>query len=231
MASDPITSWQIEGEKVEAVTDFLFLGFKNTADGDCSHEIRCASWQESYDEPRQCDEKQRHYSANKSPYNQAYGFPSSHIWLWELDCKKGRAPKYWCLWTVVLQKTPESPLDSKIKPVDLKANQSWILVGRTDAETPIFWSPDVNSWLIGKVPDARKDWGQKKQRASEDEMARWHHQCNGHELGQTSGDGEGQEARYAAVYGVAKRRTQLCNWTTAKHCIGVPIYNSYFSAI
>ena len=93
---------------------------------------------------------------------------------------------------MVLEKTPESPLDSKIKPVDLKANQSWILVGRTDAETPIFWSSDVNSWIIGKVPDVGKDWGQMEKRASEDEIVGWHHWSNWHELGQTLGDGEEQ---------------------------------------
>ena len=93
---------------------------------------------------------------------------------------------------MVLEKTPESPLDSKIKPVDLKANQPWILVGRTDAETPIFWSSDVNSWIIGKVPDVGKDWGQKEKRASEDERVGWHHWSNWHELGQTLGVGEEQ---------------------------------------
>ena len=95
---------------------------------------------------------------------------------------------------MVLEKTSESPLDSKkIKPDNLKGNQPWILIGRTDieAETPVFWSSDANTWLIGKVPDAGKEGGQKK-RVSEDEMAGWHHQCNGHELGQTIGDGEGQ---------------------------------------
>ena len=99
------------------------------------------------------------------------------------------------LWTVVLEKTPESPLDSKeIKPVNLKGNQPWILFGRTDAEgePPVFWWSDGNSWLIGKVPDTGKDWGQKEKRVSEDEMAGWHHWCNGHELGQILGDGEGQ---------------------------------------
>ena len=93
----------------------------------------------------------------------------------------------------MLEKAPESPLDCKIKPVNLKGNQPWILIGKIDAEaeTPLFCSSDGNSWLITKVPDAAKDWGQKK-RASEDEMVGWHHRCNGHELGQTSGDGEGQ---------------------------------------
>ena len=98
-----------------------------------------------------------------------------------------------CLATMVLEKTPESPSDSKeTKPVNLKRNQPF--TGRTDAgvETPIFWSSDTNSWFIGKVPDPGKDWGQREKRASEDEMAGWHHQCNGHELGQTSRGGKGQ---------------------------------------
>ena len=114
----------------------------------------------------QCVEKQRHYFANKSPHSQDYGLPSGLVHLWELDCKEGGAPKNWCLQTVVPEKTPESTLESKeIKPVNLKGNQSWILIGRTDAEgeTPVL-SSDENSWLIGKVPDAEEDWGQKKQR-------------------------------------------------------------------
>ena len=185
----------IEGEKVEVVTDFLFLGSKITADGECSHEIRrrlligrkmttnIVCW------------KQRHSSADKGPYSQGYGLPNGHIELWEMDWKEGRPPKNWCLWNVVLEKTPQGPLDSKeIIPVNLKRNQPWILIGRTDAkvETLVFWSPDVNSRLFGKVPDIGKDWGQKEKRVSEDEMVGWHHWPNGHEFEQTLGDGEGQ---------------------------------------
>ena len=105
-------------------------------------------------------------------------FQSGHIWLWEMDRKEGRVPNNWCFQTVVLEKIPESLLDSKeIKPVNFKGNQPWILIGRTDAEaeTVVFWSSDANSWLIGKVPDAGKDWRQKNKRASEDEMAGWHY--------------------------------------------------------
>lgn len=112
----------------------------------------------------------------------------------ELDHKEGRAPKNGCLQTVVLEKTHESPLDStEIKPVNLKGNQPWILVRRTDAEdeAPVFWSSDVNRQLTGNVPDAGKDWGQKEKRVSENEMAGWHHWCNGQKTEQTSGDGEG----------------------------------------
>ena len=152
-----------------------------------------AFWQESHDKPRQCVEKQRRYSADKGPYSRGYGLPSGCLQSWDLDWKEGREPKNWCLQTVVLEKTPESPLDIKgINLVNLKGNQHWILLGRADAEAPVFWSSDANIWLIGKVPSAGKDWGQREKRASEDAMAGWHHWCNGHELGKTSGDSEGQ---------------------------------------
>ena len=114
-------------------------------------------WKKSYDQPRQHIKKQRHYFANKGLSSQGYGFSSSHVWMWELDYKESWAPKYWCFWTVVLEKTLESPLDSKeIQPIHPKGNQSWIFIGRTDAEseTPILWPPDAKSWLIGKDPDA-----------------------------------------------------------------------------
>ena len=187
----------IEGEKLAAVTDFLLLGSKVAAGGDCSREIR-GQMLLSRKSVTNLDSilKSRDHSANKGPCSQGCGLPGGHIWLWELDHKKGSVPKNWCLRTVVLEKTPESSLDSEeTKPVNLKGNQPWILIGRTDAEadTPVLWSSDENSWLIGKVPDAGKDWGQKEKRVSEDEMAGWHHQYNGHELRQTLGDGKGQE--------------------------------------
>ena len=190
MASGPITAWQIEGEKVEVMTDFLFMGSQITADSDWSHEIR--RWLPSGRKAmtKVCWKAETLF-ADKGPYTQGYFLPSGHVWLWQLDHKEGRMPKNWCLQTVVLEKTSESPLYSKeIKPVNLKGNQPWILVGRTDAEAeaPVFWPSDGNCRLVGKVTDAGKDWEQKEKRASEDEMAGWHHQYNGHELGQTSGD-------------------------------------------
>ena len=127
-----------------------------------------------------------------------YSLPSGHVQLWALDCKEGRMPMNWYLQTVVLEKTPESPLDSKeIKPVNLEGDQPWIFTERTDtevkAQAPIVWSPDANRQLVGKVRDAGKDWGQQEKRISEDEMAGQHHRCNGHgQLGQTLGDSEGQ---------------------------------------
>ena len=114
--------------------------------------------------------------------------------MWELDNKEGWMPKNWCFWTVVLNKTLESPLDCKIKPVNPKGNQSWIINGRTDAEAevPILWRPDAKSRLIRKDPDARKDWRQKEKGTTEDEMAGWHCWLNGYEFEQALGDDDGQ---------------------------------------
>ena len=112
--------------------------------------------------------------------------------MWELDYKESCVPKNWCFWTVVLEKTLESPLDCKeIQPVHPKGNQSWIFIGRTDAEASILWPPDAKNWVIRKDPDAGKDWGQEKG-TTEDEMVGWHHRLNGHEFEQTLGDGDGQ---------------------------------------
>ena len=123
----------------------------------------------------------------------SYGFSSSHVWMWQLDQIEGWEPKNWCFWTVVLEKTLESPLDCKeIKPVHPKGNQPWIFIRRTDAETPILWASDVKSWLIGKDPDAGKDWREEEKWVIEDELVGWHHQLNGYEFEQTLGDGEGQ---------------------------------------
>ena len=150
-----------------------------------------APWKKSYDKPRQHIKKQRHHFANKSPSSQSYGFSSSHVWMWELNHKEGWALNNWCFSTVVLENTLESPLDSKeIKPVNPKGNQSWIFIGRTDAEALILWPPDVKSWIVGKDPDSGKDQGQKGE--TEDEMVGWHHQLNGYEFEQAPWDGKGQ---------------------------------------
>ena len=125
---------------------------------------------------------------------QRSGFSSGHVWMWELDYKESWAPKNWCFWTVVLEETLECPLDCKeIQPVHPKGDQSWVFTGRTgaEAEAPVLSPPVVKNWLIGKDPDAGKDWWQKK-RAAEDEMVGWHHRLNGHEFEQTPGDSEGQ---------------------------------------
>ena len=127
---------------------------------------------------------QRHYFAKKGPSSQSHGFSSSHLWKWELDYKESWDPKNWCFWTVMLEKTLESPLDCKeIKRVNPKGNHPWIFIGRTDAEaeTPIVWPPDVKNQLIGKYPDAGDYWRQDEKGATEDEMVGWHHQSDRHE--------------------------------------------------
>ena len=153
------------------------------------------SLKENYDKSRWHIKKQRHYFAGKGPSSQSYGFSSSHVWMWELDYKESWEPKNWCFWTVVLEKTLESPLVCKeIQPVHPKGDQSWVIIGRTDveAETPILWPPDAKSWLIWKDPDAGKDWGQEGKGTTEDEMVGWHHQLNGHGFGWTPGVDDGQ---------------------------------------
>ena len=154
MASSPIISWQIEGEKVETVTDFYFL------QNHCRQWLQpwnsktLAPWKESYDKPRHCIKKQRHHFADKGLYSQSYGFSSSHVRMRKMDHKEGQTLKNWCFNC------------KEIKPVNHKGNQSWIFTGRTDAEaeTPILWLPDVKSGLTGKDPDSGKDWRQKKGR-------------------------------------------------------------------
>ena len=176
---------------MEAVTDFFFLGSNYSRWWLQPWNQKIASWQESYDKSRQCVQKQKHHSMDKSPYSQGYGLPSGHIQLGELDCKEGRAPKNLCLKTMVLEKTPESPFNNKeIKPANLKRNQPWILIWRLDAEAeaPEFWSHDANCQFIGKVPDAGKDWGKGKKNKQDIRGYR----CNGHELRKILGDGREQ---------------------------------------
>ena len=134
--------------------------------------------------------KLRYPFANKGLHSQSYTFSSSHVWMWELDSKEGWVPKNWCFWTVVLEKTLENPLE----PVNLKGNQSWICIGRTDAEaeTPILWPPDAKNWLIWKDPHAGNDWRREEKGTTEDEMVGWHHRLNGHESEQGLGVGDGQ---------------------------------------
>ena len=131
--------------------------------------------------------KQRHYFANKGPSSQSCGFSSSHVWMWELDYKESWMQKNLCFWTVVLEKTLESPLDCKeIQPVHPNGNKSWIFIGKIDAEAeaPILWPPDPKNWLLRKDPNAGKDWRQEEKGMTEDEMFGWHHQLNGYEFEQ-----------------------------------------------
>ena len=139
------------------------------------------SLEEKLDKPRQHIKKQRHYFPNKG----LSSFSSSHLCMWELDHKESWAPKNWYFWTVVLEKTLESPLDCKeIQPVHPKGDQSWVFTGRTDveAETPILWPPDAKNWLIWKDSDAGKDWRREEKGMTEDEMVGWHHRLDGHEF-------------------------------------------------
>ena len=136
-----------------------------------------------------------YYFANKGPSSQGYGFSSGHVWMWELDCEECWVPKNWCVWTVVLEKTLESPLDCKeIQPVHSEGDKPWDFFGRHDAEaeTPVLWAPHVKSWLIGKDFDAGKDWGQEEKGMTEDEMAGWHHGLDGYESEWTPGVGDEQ---------------------------------------
>ena len=156
--------------------------------------------------------------ANKGPSSQGYGFSSSHVWMCELDCEESWAPKNWCFWTVVLEKTSESPLDSKeIQPVHSQGDQSWLFFGRNDAkaETPVRWPPHVKSWLIGKDSDAGRDWGQEEKGMTEDEMAGWHHRLDGREFGWTPGvdDGQGGLACCNSWGFKESDTTEWLNWT------------------
>ena len=145
----------------------------------------------------------------------------SHVWMWELNCKETWALKNLCFWTVVLEKTLESPLDCKeIQPVHPKGDQSWVSIGRTEAEaeTLILWPPDVKNWLIGKDPDAGKDWGQEEKGMTEDEVVGWHHRLNGHEFEWTPGVGNGQGGLACCDSWGRKESdtTKRLNWTELK---------------
>ena len=153
--------------------------------------------------------------------SQGYGFSSGHVWMWELDCEEGWVPKNWCFWTVVLEKTLESPLDCKeIQPDHPKEDQFWVFIGRTDAEaeTPILWPPDAKSWLIGKDPDAGRDWGQEEKGTTEDEVAGWQHQLDGCEFEWTPGVSDGQGGLTCCDSWGCKESdtTEWLNWTELK---------------
>ena len=175
-------------------------------------------WKEHYDQPWQHIKKQRHCFVHKGPSSQGYGFPSGHVLVWKLDYKESWAPKNLCFWTVVLEKTLESPLDyKKIPLVHPRGNQSWVFIGRTDveAETPILWPPDAKSWLFWKDSDAGKHWGQEEKGMTEGEMAGWHHQLDGQLFGWTLGvgDGHGGLACWGSWGSKESDTTERLNWT------------------
>ena len=206
------------GKQWKLCQTLFWGGSKITADGDRSHEIKRRlllgrKVMTNLDSML----NSRHYFANKGPSGQGYGFPSGHIWMWELDCEENLALNNWCFWTVVLEKTLESPWNCKeIQPVHPKGYQSWVSIERPDVEagTPVIWPPDVKSLLIRKDPDPVKDWGQEKG-TTEDEMIAWHHWHNGHGFGWTPGvsDGQGGLACYSP-WGCKKLdTTEWLNWT------------------
>ena len=176
--------------------------------------------------------KQRYCFANKGPSSQGYGFSSGHLWMWELDCEESWTLKNWCFWTVVLEKTLESPLDCKeIQPVHFKGDQSWVFFGRNDAkaETPILWLPHAKSWLIGKDLGPRRDLGQEEKGMTEDEIAGWHHWLNGREFEWTLGVGDGQGGLACCSSWACKESdmTERLNWTEGP----VAVLSYWFSCV
>ena len=215
IASGPITSWKIDVETMEIVTDFILLSSRITANGDCSHEIKRSLllWRKAM--------------TSLDSILKSRGIPLSTkvcivktmifaVVMWELDYKERWAPNNWCFWIVVLEKTLESPLDCKeIQPIHPKGDHSWVFIGRTDVEdeTPILWPPDAKSGLIWKDPDAGKDWGQEKKGMTEDEMVGWHHRHNGHGFGWTPGVGDRPGGLVCSWGRKELDTTERLNWT------------------
>ena len=194
------------------ILKFYFLGLQNHCRQWLQSWKTLGSLEKSYDKPRQCIKKQRHHFANNGPYSQSYAFSRSHVgrcenWtIKKVERRRIDTFKLWC-W---------SPLDSKeIKPVNPKGNQPWIFIGRADpeAEAPVLWPLEVKSQLIGKDPDAGRDWGQEEKEATEDEMAGWHHWLDGVSLSNLWEFVMDREAWCAVIHGVANSWTRLSHWS------------------
>ena len=220
MVSNPVTSWQIDGETMETVADFIFWGSKITADGDWGHEIkRCLPLGRKAMTTLDSILKSRDITwPTKVHLVKAMDFSVVMYGCESWDYKESWVPKNWCFWTVVLEKIFESPLDCKeIKPVNPKGNQPWIFIGRPDAEaeTPVLWPPDVKNQLTGKDPDAGKDWRQEEKGMTEDEMVGMRHRLDGYEFEQTPRESEGQECLVCCSPWGCKEwdMTEQLNWT------------------
>ena len=201
-------------------TDFIFLGSKITADDGYSHEIKryLLLGRKAMTNLDGILKSRDIILLTKVHLVKAMVFPVVMYGCESWTIKKAEHWS-WCFWTVMLEKTSESPLDCKdIQPVNPKGNQFWVFIGRTDAEdeTPILWPPDSKNWLIGKDPDAGKDWRQEEKEMTEDEMVGWHHWCNGLEFEQAPGVGDGQGSLVCSVHEFAKSWTQLSEWTDFK---------------
>ena len=206
-------------ETMETVTDFIFLGSKITADDDCSREIkRCLLLARKVMTNLDSILKCRGITVlTKVHLVKAMVFSVVRYGCESWTYKECWAPKNWCFWTVVLEKTLESPLAcEEIQPIHPKGNQSGIFIGRTDteAETPIIWPPDAKNWLTRKDPDAGKDWRQEEKGMTEDEMVGWHHWLNGHEFEQALGVGDGQGSlACCSLWGCKESdMTEWLNW-------------------
>ena len=218
MASGHVISWQIDGETVETVADFIFMGLKITADGDCSREIKRLLGRKVTTNLDSILKSRDITLPTKVCLVKALVFPvvmyGCESWtIKRAECWRIDTFELWC-W----RRLSESPLDCKeIQPVHPKGNQSWMFIRRTDAEaeTPILWPPDAKSWLIGKDPDAGKDWGQEQKATTEDEMVGWHHWLNGHGFGWTLGVGDGQGGLACCSSWGRKESdtTEWLNWT------------------
>ena len=218
MASSPITSWQIDGEIMETVRDFILGGSKITADGDCSHEIKIlAAWKKCCDQPRQHIKKQRRYFANQGPSNQSYGFSSSHVWMWELDGPTAQKAEHrridafelWC-WRRLLRvpwtaRSNQSTLKGISPEYSLK-NWCW----SWNSNTLATWWEELTHW---KRPAVGKDRRQEEKGTTENEMVRWHHRLDGHEFEQALGVGDGQGSLVCCR---ESNTTEPPNWTEWK---------------